>query len=645
VLAAVTKASEDDLIERLRAAVDAGLLVEAEPDVFGFHHEIAREAIEGGLLGRERRRLHEAALAALQESGSQDYVSIVHHARAAGRYDEMVEAARVGAHESLARGSTFQALQLAEAGLDEAEDDLDLLSVAARAAWLADILDDTVALAARWLELARERAGAGEVAAALSLSMRVAFEMGDLEAMAAFTDQLMATVDDVPDPGDRGRAMATIAQSWMLREHVAETTAWADRALALAEEHGLDDVRIAAMVEKGSMLSYSTQQDPEAYAYLRAAAEEAERAGENLLAARAYSNLVWNARGWRDADEGRALVDRMVARAEAAGFGAATADRSMVLAQIAATEGDLDRARAHLEEMDEPAHRRAGLAKGRWMAVLRAGLALEAGDLEAAERYAAAAKPATERTRSGVTGLDMHLAIRHGDLDTARRHLADLLEAAEAEGSASIGQAHDLMSVGLPAGLTAAEMRPLVALAGYYAGHRLAPGDPWRSLLEAQLAENEGRVEEAAEGYARAAGGLGRSLNVLAGRRGSAHVGAARMLVALGRLDDARAHVRLAQPLLARWRSWRVAELRAVERRLGLGDEPSGPEALTPREREVAALLAQGLTNAQLADRLFISPRTAAVHVSNILAKLGMGSRTEVAAWAASGGLAPAAAD
>jgi len=62
--------------------------------------------------------------------------------------------------------------------------------------------------------------------------------------------------------------------------------------------------------------------------------------------------------------------------------------------------------------------------------------------------------------------------------------------------------------------------------------------------------------------------------------------------------------------------------------------------ALTPREREVIRLLAEGLTNSQLAERLFISPRTAAVHVSNILAKLGMSSRTEVAAWAVRSGLA-----
>ncbi len=98
-------------------------------------------------------------------------------------------------------------------------------------------------------------------------------------------------------------------------------------------------------------------------------------------------------------------------------------------------------------------------------------------------------------------------------------------------------------------------------------------------------------------------------------------------------------HAEAAAGLLSRWRGWRVDELVAVQRRLGIGSEPSGPAELTPREREVAALLAEGLSNAGLAERLYISPRTAAVHVSNILSKLGMASRTEVAAWAAREGL------
>ena len=67
-------------------------------------------------------------------------------------------------------------------------------------------------------------------------------------------------------------------------------------------------------------------------------------------------------------------------------------------------------------------------------------------------------------------------------------------------------------------------------------------------------------------------------------------------------------------------------------RRLRRDEQPLGE--LTSREREVAALVADGLTNGQLAERLFISPKTAAVHVSNILAKLGLATRAEIAAWA-----------
>jgi non-specific serine/threonine protein kinase len=59
---------------------------------------------------------------------------------------------------------------------------------------------------------------------------------------------------------------------------------------------------------------------------------------------------------------------------------------------------------------------------------------------------------------------------------------------------------------------------------------------------------------------------------------------------------------------------------------------------LSRREREVLALVAEGLTNRQIAERLVISPVTARNHVSSILTKLGMENRTQAAAWLASGG-------
>ncbi|MGQ4272239.1 helix-turn-helix domain-containing protein, partial [Nocardiopsis changdeensis] len=66
----------------------------------------------------------------------------------------------------------------------------------------------------------------------------------------------------------------------------------------------------------------------------------------------------------------------------------------------------------------------------------------------------------------------------------------------------------------------------------------------------------------------------------------------------------------------------------------------AAPAGLTPREAEVLRLLAAGGTNAQIAAELFISPKTASVHVSNILAKLGAPNRAAAGARARDLGLA-----
>lgn len=66
------------------------------------------------------------------------------------------------------------------------------------------------------------------------------------------------------------------------------------------------------------------------------------------------------------------------------------------------------------------------------------------------------------------------------------------------------------------------------------------------------------------------------------------------------------------------------------------------PGTLTPREREVATLIASGRSNKAIAEELFISPATAARHVANILTKLGFSSRTQIAAWAADSHADPA---
>jgi len=72
-----------------------------------------------------------------------------------------------------------------------------------------------------------------------------------------------------------------------------------------------------------------------------------------------------------------------------------------------------------------------------------------------------------------------------------------------------------------------------------------------------------------------------------------------------------------------------------------MAPEPA-PSLLTPREIDVARLLVEGKTNPEIAEALFISERTVQSHVANIMAKLGVSSRTAAAARAVRDGLLPA---
>ncbi|MGB6455878.1 MAG: helix-turn-helix transcriptional regulator, partial [Streptosporangiaceae bacterium] len=67
-------------------------------------------------------------------------------------------------------------------------------------------------------------------------------------------------------------------------------------------------------------------------------------------------------------------------------------------------------------------------------------------------------------------------------------------------------------------------------------------------------------------------------------------------------------------------------------------DGGAAASGLTAREQEIALLIARGLSNRGIGEELFISPATAARHVANIMAKLGLNTRAQIAAWVASKG-------
>src|SRR5438874_394398 len=93
-------------------------------------------------------------------------------------------------------------------------------------------------------------------------------------------------------------------------------------------------------------------------------------------------------------------------------------------------------------------------------------------------------------------------------------------------------------------------------------------------------------------------------------------------------LEDVSLEKKAGMPSAGAWRSAGAAA----------GAEPAASVLLTAREREVAELIAQGLTNRQIAEQLVIAVSTAERHVANILGKLSLTSRAQVAVWIARGG-------
>ncbi len=640
VLAAVSGLSEDELIRILRDLVARGLLIEAEADAFSFRHALAREAIESDLLGRERRRLHQAALDALCDMRSDDYAAIADHAYGAGQLDDMVEAAREGARRSLHSGSTYQALQLAELGLTEFPDDPELLGLASRAAWMSGLLTDARSFTGRSLECARRAGDLEAESAALRLTCRLDHDLSDAPSITTNTAALAELVERLEEEEEQARACAVLAEMCMLRDDLPGVTKWADRAVELADRLGLPEVRAHAQIERGSAYMNDAELYPEGAVLLARAVEDAAALSQWVIVARGLNNLARGDYYRPEADEARSLLVRMREATERAGFYLFAGSYWDGLADLAEWEGDLGAALTHVDEALRAQRQSSGSKPTFWYRAHAAGLALEAGEVDRAEAIFATVDPALGSKVMWWCGLGLHIAAIRRDHPAVRHFGGALVEAAASRHGIDPQLVHDLVRAMLIGGIPHHEVHEMFDLLPVGFGHVSLEDDPYRMLARAELLEARGDAELALRDYEAAIARAGDQVRPAA--LGTAHVGAGRSLVALHRLDEAKEHAAIAAHLLERWGGTRVEELAALQRRLGGGETVEGPAELTPREREVVTLLAEGLTNGELATRLFISPKTASVHVSNILAKLQMTSRAEIAAYSVRSGLADA---
>jgi predicted ATPase/DNA-binding CsgD family transcriptional regulator len=394
--------------------------------------------------------------------------------------------------------------------------------------------------------------------------------------------------------------------------------------------------RVEPLLEEADLAGWLSRLDAE-HDNLRAALRWLIAAGDAQRALRLGGalRLLWHLRGHHR--EGRARLAEVLA---VPGAEASTAERAKALDALgflARFQGHYREARAAIEE--ELAIRRAlDDRKGEADALCNLGaVTLFQGDLAVARQLYADGL-AIQRglgNRQGIADALSHLGIaaaRQGDPAAARplheESLAIWRQLGDGQG---IGWAlHKLGDVALQAGdLDEARARLIESL------HvRQAMGLNWGTAesLEglALLAAAEGQPARAVE-LAGAADAICELVGIAGdpGRRAALERG----------LSDARRALRPDRAAAAWQRGRATPPDRAVAEALtgaGAGQPPDVPvDPLTARERQVADLIASGLTNRQIAEALVISERTAERHVSNVMDKLDMSSRSQIAVWAA----------
>jgi DNA-binding CsgD family transcriptional regulator len=595
----------------LEECLSSGMLIEAANDV-AFRHELARLTIEESIETRRRLSLHRAALAALAEppEGLADAARLAHHADAAGDADAVLRFAPAAAEQAAGLGAYREAAAHYARTLRYGDrltpgERGDLLRKQASDCLTTDQYDESLAAATQAIEEYRQIGDRLREGDARRIRSDAGWCAGYIAECTQDAMEAISLLETVPASRELAHAYAGLARLHNEVEKRREAKAWAARAIELGQQLGAHDVVIRATTDIATAELFDGA--PGGLACLEDLLESAGEAGLIDQVGRIYVHLLWPAMTTRN---------YMIVK------------KHLALGLQYCSDHGLELFRLFLLAYGA----RVALDTGRWDdAVDGAKAVLRLPRCSTMLRILALVVVALVRARRGDpevrTLLDEAWALgetteelpRIGPVAVARAEVAwlagrpdDVVEATDAaldlavrrESTWRVGE---LLSWRRRAGVhDEVRVEPRGPFAAQVAGNPLEAAKQWTQIgcpYEAALsladADEEGPLRQA--------------------------------------LDELqRLGARPAAAIVAR----RLQEL-------GVRNVPRGPRPstrtnqaqLTTRELEVVRLLADGLRNAAIAERLFLSPRTVDHHVSAILRKLNVKSRGEAVAEAGRLGL------
>ena len=583
-----------DVVGVIEECEEAGIL-ELHDDAMAFRHEIVRRAVESGLSEIRRRDLNRALLEAIEVLGF-DLSRRAHHARASGEVSAMLWLLPEAARQAAALESHREAVAL----LRELEPYLDRMSIEERAdhidfwAYEEYLVTGAEGIVEHAIELRREMGDVSGLGQSLMVASRIAWQHAKGSLAVEYAEEAARVLEPVGQD-DLAMAYSTISQLAMIASDEARAVAYADKALSLVAP-GPGRTRIHALNNKGS--AWMLNHFPDGIDELEESFRSATELGLSYDAGRAAINLAWGYLVHLEpgpAEQWLSESSRLVATAEMPTF---ESHVNALWGLHAAVKGEWRQAEDRVgkvladETFQEPTAALAESVLARTL--VRRG---DRGSWTAVE---------SAWVKANATGEIQHIA-RAGSI---------IAEYTWFGGSVTDGLVGELRTtldrcVQLDASLFIGELALWLRLAGLIDEMPENSWEPYARLGRGDWQKVAGWFANNGVPYERAVAlSLGEDEAMLQGLAIADSLGA--------------------RPLSSMLRSALAASgVEGVPKRPRQVQLEQVVEGLTARQVEVLQLLGEGLANAEIADRLFLSTRTVDHHVSAILTRLAAKNRSQ----------------